>query len=391
MIFKCKNCGGVIEYSVEKDRMVCGYCRSEFRVDELTQSSYSGETELEESIEEEEIQQPVETDFIKMQIVRCTACGAELAVNGVETSTFCAYCGQATVIKDRIDNVLKPNYIIPFKVTKNEAERIIRDELNKGYYIPEAIKNFEVEKIRGIYVPFWMFDIRYKDFQYWIYENKYKKERVEYVEAEAFFEKITLDASSQLDDDTSVRLEPYDMRELRGFDMAYLSGYYSDRFDVKVNDVHDKAISRVKEYFNKLAEKRLKHEGGWLAKSSPIHKVTKTEYALLPVWFLTFNFDNKPYTILVNGQTGKMVGAVPAVRSKVYLTILLAFLVLFGFGMISFSLLYKVINAFSFAINAIIILIMILIGRQKYDEFKKSISLTTEVKTNRYMKERQDR
>ena len=165
MIYRCKNCGGVIEYSVEKDRMICDYCKSEFRVSELSQDS-----------DPESSQNNTKSKkYIKMQIVRCTACGAELAVNGVEASTFCAYCGQASVIQDRVDNVLKPDYIIPFKVTKEEAEGIIRKNLKKGFFVPKGIKNFEAEKIRGIYVPFWLFDIRYKDFQYWMYFLKKKR------------------------------------------------------------------------------------------------------------------------------------------------------------------------------------------------------------------------
>ena len=37
---------------------------------------------------------------------------------------------------------------------------------------------------------------------------------------------------------------------------------------------------------------------------------------MMPAWFLTFNYKNEPYTFLVNGQTGKVVGSVPYIRSK---------------------------------------------------------------------------
>ena len=287
MIYRCKNCGGALEYSVEKDRMVCDYCKSEFRVSELSQDS-----------DPESSQNNTKSKkYIKMQIVRCTACGAELAVNGVEASTFCAYCGQASVIRDRVDNVLKPDYIIPFKVTKEEAEGIIRKNLKKGFFVPKVIKNFEAEKIRGIYVPFWLFDIRYKDFQYWMYFLKKKRKdysnvRFEYVEAEAFFKRLTLDASYKFDDDSSVRLEPYDMGQLREFDMAYLSGYYSDRYDMKEDSVRKKALSRVREYFDELVQKGKKHKDGVKHKAWPVYRVTKTDYALLPAWFLTFKYEN---------------------------------------------------------------------------------------------------
>jgi DNA-directed RNA polymerase subunit RPC12/RpoP len=409
MIYRCKNCGGVIEYSVEKDRMVCDYCKSEFRVEELTQSSDSTDSQsdvIHMRYKGEELQQD-EPNFIKMQIVRCTACGAELAVNGVEASTFCAYCGQASVIQDRVDSVLKPNYIIPFKVTKDEAEKIIRKTLKKGFFVPKAIKNFEAEKMRGIYVPFWLFDIRYKDFQYWEYTVKNKEtnnqymDRYEYIEAEAFFKRLTLDASYKLNDDSSVRLEPYDMSQLTKFDTAYLSGYYADRFDMRVNYVQKNAISRACEYFIEMVRKRKKQKNGYIIKNWPIHRITKTDYALLPVWFLTFTYDDEPLTIMVNGQTGKMVGAVPAVKHKVYLFYLFAVLSLFTLLMAGLTELTKLLFIEYFIAETavlpyllgimIIPLILVLLAKNKYDELKRSISLTTELKTNRFMKERQDR
>ena len=65
-----------------------------------------------------------------MHVLQCSACGAELAMNRVETSSFCPYCGNATVATDRLVDYLKPEYIIPFKVTKEEAEQKIREKLN---------------------------------------------------------------------------------------------------------------------------------------------------------------------------------------------------------------------------------------------------------------------
>ena len=52
--------------------------------------------------------------------------------------------------------------------------------VDEKVYAPKEFKNeLHIEEIKGIYVPFWMFDIRYKDFQNLIYENKYKKEKKE--------------------------------------------------------------------------------------------------------------------------------------------------------------------------------------------------------------------
>ena len=447
MVLRCANCGGVLEYSAELNKMVCSFCGNSYTIDELNQK--------EKEVEETKVEKPAQTqpansenrivtgptiftlknssgfasdevgDYntilkkkneekakeesrmhasVKMQIMRCTACGAELAVNGTETSTFCAYCGQATVVQDRVDDYLKPDYIIPFKVTRDTAEKIIRTQLNKGFFVPKGIKNFEVEKIRGIYVPYWLFDMHYSDRQFYKYSKKQGKTtvtRYEYFEAKTFFKQLTLDASLNLNDDSSARLEPYDMRQLVDFDMAYLSGYYSDRFDVGVADITGNAVLRAGELFNEQAMKEIKHKTGKLVKQDPDFNVSKTEYALLPAWFLSFKYDDKPYTILVNGQTGKMVGAVPYVKAKAYAIFIVTALLLCTLGVLTCTALSyffflevgldEKITWFYMVGLPIAIFLIANGAKNRIQALKKSLSLTTASKINKFAKERQDR
>lgn len=449
MVLRCANCGGALEYSAELNKMVCSFCGSSYTIDELNEAEKAKEAEKEKTAEkpaaaasnnesriitgptiftlknssgfasdevgdyntilkrknEEKAKEESRMHAsVKMQIMRCTACGAELAVNGVETSTFCAYCGQATVVQDRVDDYLKPDYIIPFKVTRDAAEKIIRTQLNKGFFVPKGIKNFEVEKVRGIYVPYWLFDMHYSDRQFYKYSKKQGKSsvtRYEYFEAKTFFKKLTLDASLNLNDDSSARLEPYDMRQLEEFDMAYLSGYYSDRFDIGVADITGNAVLRAGELFNEEAQREIKHKGSKLVKQDPDFNVSKTEYALLPAWFLSFKYDNKPYTILVNGQTGKMVGAVPYVKAKAYGIFFFTALILCFLGVVvctALSSFFFIDVGFDekitwvYAVGLPIVIFLIANGaKNRIQAMKKSLSLTTANKINKFAKERQDR
>ena len=40
--------------------------------------------------------------------------------------------------------------------------------------------------------------------------------------------------------------------------------------------------------------------------SNPQIQIQKETYAMLPAWFMTFRYKENPYTMLVNGQTGKV-------------------------------------------------------------------------------------
>ena len=49
--------------------------------------------------------------------------------------------------------------------------------------------------------------------------------------------------------------------------------------------------------------------------------------ALLPAWFLTYRYKDKPYTVIVNGQTGKLAGNFPWDRTAItVLSVLLGLL-----------------------------------------------------------------
>ena len=412
--YRCLGCGNTLEFLPDINKMYCMYCGASFSVEELHEKEGGHEEEpsaqanaevgstVMESVLNKEEQRRHAT--IKMQILHCNACGAELAVNDVEASSFCAYCGQATVVMDRVDDYLQPDYILPFKVTKEQAELTIRNKISEGFFIPDGIKQFEVEKLRGIYVPFWLFDVFYGDDQYWKYTVKQGKSsvtRYSHRLGECHFQKMTLDASRNLNDDSSQRLEPYNVKELQPFEAAYLSGFYSDRFDVGTEDLKSLAYSRAKVLYDDEAKKTVKHSGAKLHYSNPVRAVTKEEYALLPVWFLTFRYENMPYTILVNGQTKKMVGAVPYVKKKaIALFAILTVVCCVTFAAIGAAVTpfvlsdidgdARIIGAY-FGLIGLGIITTWTTAIKQYRALNTSIALTRSGITSRYVRERQDR
>lgn len=433
MIYKCKNCEGNLVYSVEEDKMKCEFCGSLYSIEEVSEQkkvyninampSETGEqkivhnaffsdnvnneigdynTLVERQNEEKMVAEARANNSMQMQICRCTSCGSELMVNGVEASTFCAYCGQATVVLDRVEDCLKPDYIIPFRIQQVDAERIIRSTLEDGKFVPNEIKNFEIEKLRGIYIPFWLMDFYYHDAQYLKYTKKVGKSTVTryvYVKGDCDFKNVTVDASKNLNNDSSQRLEPYDMRQLKEFNPSYLAGFYSDRFDDKAENLEYLAVKRMKALFDEQIKLDSGHPSATLVSSTATHTMRGTKYALLPAWFLSFKYDGKPFTIMVNGQTGKMVGAVPYVKSKAYalfaaLSVLLT-TVLIPVLAIIFAILFdpddisKLFICYVVGIPIIAGVIWVA-AKKKLDSIKASIKLTNSKNNNRYMKERQD-
>ena len=135
MIIRCKGCNGALEYSIEMGKMECAHCGNLYDVEEV--SPVWQLREGEETGTSKELLEARKHATIKMQIARCTSCGAEMAVNSVEISSFCAYCGQAAVVEDRMEDCLAPDYIIPFRKSKGYAKAVIKVQLEKGAFVPK--------------------------------------------------------------------------------------------------------------------------------------------------------------------------------------------------------------------------------------------------------------
>ena len=125
---------------------------------------------------------------------------------------------------------------------------------------------------------------------------------------------LPLDASTLLSDESSMRLEPFDFTALREFDEDYLMGFYSNVTDINFGDLKKVVNSRADEFFRKDAMNDVKGASGKSVVASNPHTAIdygNMRYAMLPAWFVTFDYQGKHHTVLVNGQSGKIICGLP--------------------------------------------------------------------------------
>ncbi|MBO4229511.1 MAG: hypothetical protein J5938_04080 [Clostridia bacterium] len=323
--YTCPKCGGGLVFDPETQGLHCVFCNESFTVEEVSESKLSLEElirRMNEPAKPAETGEPEESNddeflTMSMKILRCSSCGAELAFRDVETSSFCAYCGQPTIVTERLKDCRRPDFIIPFKVTRERAERLMRTQIESGRFIPDEIRNFEPERVCGIYIPYWLFDVYTSDAQRWKYtdgENVYHY----YLAADSTFRRMTMDASRRFNDSFSNKLEPYRTNEAVKFTETYLSGFYSDQADVGKREAGTQACIRAKRMFQEEFTARRKAMRAKEVSSHPVAEEIRGRYALLPVWFMTTRYRDQPYTVLVNGQTGKTVCSLPVNKTKAY-------------------------------------------------------------------------
>lgn len=329
MIIKCPNCGAALSFDEHSQKVVCEYCDASFDISEL---EIPKEETTHLSAEEVELSGLEDDDaYMGLNVYSCTSCGGQIMVNGVESSTFCSFCGQPTVLFDRVEKSKKPKYILPFSFPKEQVEPIVRKKITSSFFATKEVKEFKTECIRGIYIPFWLMDVNYQTSMVLKGTHKSGKTTITsfyYRKAHTYFEKLTLDASQQLNDECSQRLEPYNLKALKPFQIQYLTGFYSDSLDLEAKELESLAKKRAKELFDPEIIKTVKDTTVTIYNENSQAHIAKKDYALLPVWFLSFHIEDKPYTFLINGQTGKMIGAVDYNKSKMTSLVLITTLLL---------------------------------------------------------------
>ena len=96
-------------------------------------------------------------------------------------------------------------------------------------------------------------------------------------------------------------------------------GYLADKYDVDAEAAVPRADERLSQSALAILEDTVDNHQRRTFEDGVVHKDEGTvEYAMAPVWILTTRYDGKPYTFMMNGQTGKMAGSLPYDKAKSY-------------------------------------------------------------------------
>ncbi len=331
--YVCPKCDGPVYFNSAKQKLVCEYCDSEFEKD-IFSSNKDEDESLNESINEpvdwKEAGKIKEHEMMEdLPGYSCSSCGAQIISDGNTIATECMYCTNATIIETNIDGMLKPDYIIPFKVQKEEAKKILTDFYSKQKLIPNAfVENNRIEKVAGMYVPYWLFSCKGDGEAVYdgsittsVTRGKYKTITTKYYELEraghADFKSVPVDASKKLDDAYMDGLEPYNFEEFKEFNPMYMAGYFADKFDLDVEDGIKKAESRVINSMHSLFRTTLSGYSKISCKKAKIEtKDDDVRYALLPIWMFHLSYNDTIFPFAINGQTGKISGKLPVDKTK---------------------------------------------------------------------------
>ena len=323
---KCMSCGSNLTFNPAEGQLVCSSCGSRYYPeafdinDELIKKS---KFILDEDSDGDHLKNH---SFDKHEII-CNACGSKVIAQSNTISTYCAFCGSPAIVNQRIENEYRPDYIIPFKLTKEDAKNKIHEWAKEREFLPGSFNTkSNYEKITGVYVPFWLVGANCnlhikgdatRETSYLGNKTYYNY----YVERQGTFkmEHVPFDGCKDINDSIMEAIEPFDYKEMVPFADGYLSGFYAVSYDLDPKDMASRIAKRFHSYMRETSRQLIKAEDYSSCVIKEDHSKSTDydiSYALLPVWILSYKYQGTVYKVAVNGQTGEVAGIHPESKWK---------------------------------------------------------------------------
>ena len=317
----CPKCNVLLNFNNENNNYECEYCKSKFDLKDLDTTIL---------------------DNNNLDIYVCSECGAEIIADINTSINSCIYCGNTNISKTKLEDNFNPSYLIPFKITKENAINVLSKKGKQNLLIP---KKFNIKKyinnISGIYVPYRIYNCDSSgevNFEC----NKittWKSNGYKYTKTDKFivtrggsmsFEDILVNGSKKFDNNIMNFIEPFDYKDVTKYDSSYLSGYIVEKYALPKTKLKKDASAKIKDLFIEKKKKDIKGYNNITEMDNSINVYNfKSSYILLPVWLLKIKYKGEMYTFAINGQTGKIFGNVPISIKKIIILSISLFIIIF--------------------------------------------------------------
>ena len=345
--YQCPSCTGPLHYDGASGKLQCDYCGSSFTAAEIEKIYQAKLEEAEQAAVDEAAQAAAAADAAEadwdaehniwdaekdgMKIYNCPSCGAQMICDATTAATSCPYCGNPSVVPGQFHGMLKPDYILPFRLSREQALDALKKYYQGKKLLPKAFSaTNHLEEIKGVYVPFWLFDGKA------IADTSYRATRVmsapygnemvtttEYYDVRRSgtvrFTRIPADGSKKMPDDLMDSIEPFDYTDLKPFSTAYMPGFLADIYDVDDKESFERAKTRSTTTALEILDSTVSGYSSVTPRERQVHvQRERTAYALLPVWMLTTRWNNRNFIFAMNGQTGKFIGDLPVSMGRYF-------------------------------------------------------------------------
>jgi predicted RNA-binding Zn-ribbon protein involved in translation (DUF1610 family) len=277
---------------------------------------------------------------------RCESCGSEVATDPQQRSYLCPFCDSSYVVEFSRDQSQRqrPEFVIGFAVTKEQAQAKFAQWIKENaWYRPGDLGLASTaEKQRGVYLPFWSFSMLAEStWQSSIGEYWYRTETYTTTDSDGktvtrtrqvretewwplsgnhhhYYSGYLVSGSRGLPQADAERIKPFQLPALKRYEPYFLAGWFSEEYSVE----RETALSLCQQEFYRREQNNV---GAFLPGNTYRDLQVSTRFSqinsdlcLLPVYVLSYRYQDKIYRFLVNGQTGKTAGDKPVSYKRIW-------------------------------------------------------------------------
>ena len=329
-VVKCPNCGADMTFDPSLGALHCEYCDTALKP-EKTAGGFSRDFFTER--EEGEVEGGA-------SLYRCPNCGGEAEIDNFDSTVECPFCGATNIVRTESLKGLKPDTILPFVVSRENALECGRKWIKKRLYAPRKLKkNFTADRFKGVYTPSFVFGTRtHSSYEgklgehYTVTVRTAKGTRTE-VRTRWFFvsgnfdkayRDVVVEASSAIDQQQMNKIMPYDLDNKEQYKKEYLAGFAAERYSSSLDDSFETAKAMIDPDIRQCILSQYRYDViGYLNVNTGYSDI-RFNYTLLPMWLCGYKYRDKLYRFIVNGRTGKSTGKSPVSVFKVLITVAVA-------------------------------------------------------------------
>jgi len=274
---------------------------------------------------------------------QCPNCGAAVSLADDVIADQCVFCTSPLVAgtagSDHAD------LVAPFALDQRAASERLSSYLQGQWLAPGSIRESRSpEKLAGVLVPFWAHDASVRSSWdamigvHWYRTETYlvtvtrngrttTETRTRRVQETEWFPTQGTHATSYtghlvsgskgLPESEANALEPFDLGSALPYSPALLAGWTAERATIPRSSAASVAQSELERATRPRVQRFLPGDVTRALSVQSHIEVRDVRLVMLPVWIATYTWDDEVHRLLVNGQTGEVVGKVPKAWLKI--------------------------------------------------------------------------
>lgn len=327
--FPCEGCGADLRWEPGITALKCEWCGTAKEV--AAPAGNVGEKPVDAAL-----RAPRNLGWgAERKVVACKRCGAHTTLDPHVAASACAFCGTSAVVEaPPAQNVVRPEGLLPFRISRDSALQSFRRWLSSLWLRPNDLKRkARMTNIQGAYIPFWTFDAATHSrwtaeagYYYYVKVGNKRERRVRWEDAsgtlQLFFDDLPVPASRGIDSSICRNIEPFPTAELTPYDPQYLSGFLAEENAVDLPEALESAKERMRGEIRAACAREVPGDTHRNLNVTTIFSALAYKNCLLPIWIAAYEYKDKPYRYLVNGVTGRCSGTAPWSWIKVTLLVI---------------------------------------------------------------------